>query len=151
MITTLLTVLALAGPGPACPPWSPPVPGPVTAVYAPGAGFEGHWGVDFATAPGAVVRAPLSGRVSFAGTVAGVRSVTIAPDETHRVSVSFLSSSSVTEGAMVAAGTPVGTSGWAHGDEAVHLSVRVAGRYVDPMSCRATRGSLRLLPDTAWR
>ncbi|GEM_PF-1558590 len=151
MITTLVTVLALAGLGTACPPWSPPVPGPVTAEYAPGAGYDGHWGVDFAATPGAIVRAPLGGRVSFAGMVAGVRSVTIAPDDTHRVSVSFLSAISVAEGAVVEPGTPVGRSGWAHGHEAVHLSVRVAGRYVDPMGCRSTRGNLRLLPDTDWR
>lgn len=151
MITSLVLVLALAGQGSACPPWSPPVPGPVTAEFAPGAGYEGHWGVDFAVSPGAVVRAPLGGLVSFAGTVAGVRSVTIAPDDTHRVSVSFLSSVSVAEGAVVERGAPVGTSGWAHGLDAVHLSVRVAGRYVDPMSCRSTRGELRLLPDTEWR
>lgn len=151
MVTSLVFVLALAGLAPACPPWSPPVSGPVTAEFAPGAGYEGHWGVDFATTHGSIVRAPLGGRVSFAGMVAGVRSVTIAPDDTHRVSVSFLSSVSVAEGAVVEPGAPVGTSGWAHGRQAVHLSVRVAGRYVDPMSCRSTRGELRLLPGTDRR
>jgi septal ring factor EnvC (AmiA/AmiB activator) len=151
MFTSLVFVLALAGLVPGCPEWAPPVSGSLTAEFAPGAGYEGHWGVDFAAAYGSIVRAPVAGRVSFAGSVAGVRSITIAPDEAHRVSISFLSSVLVEEEQAVEQGAPIGSSGWAHGRQAVHLSVRVGGRYVDPMRCWSTRGELRLLPDTGRR
>jgi murein DD-endopeptidase MepM/ murein hydrolase activator NlpD len=151
MITSLALMLVMAGLVPVCPPWSPPVPGPLTVEYAPEGTYGGHWGVDFAAEPGSTVRAPVGGRVSFAGMVAGVRSVTIAPDSVHRVSISYLSSVWVEEGTMVEPGAPLGSSGWAHGRPAVHLSVRVGGRYVDPVTCRATRGELRLVADTERR
>jgi hypothetical protein len=54
-----------------------PVSGAVVAAFAPVGDYAGHWGVDLAAAPGTVVRAPGAGVVSFSGTVAGRRSVTI--------------------------------------------------------------------------
>lgn len=119
----------------------PPVEGPITAGYAPTGSYSGHFGVDYAAGIGQVVRAPVSGRVTFAGSVAGMRTVTIEPVPGFKVSISYLSEVSVSTGASVLRGTPVGSAGSPHGRPGVHLSTRIDGRYVDPathMGCRAT-------------
>lgn len=112
----------------------PPVDGHVTADYRPVGRYAGHWGVDYAAVVGDVVRAPVSGRVTFAGSVAGMRSVTIEPVPGVKVSLSYLDAIVVREGAVVARGSPVGRAGSPHGRPGVHLSVRIGGRYVDPIS-----------------
>ena len=56
-----------------------PVNGPVIAGYSPVGQYGGHWGVDYGVPTGTEVKAPASGRVTFAGSVAGMRSVTIEP------------------------------------------------------------------------
>lgn len=120
---------------------APPVDGPVVSPYAPAGAYAGHWGVDYAAEVGQVVRAPVSGRVTFAGSVAGMRTVTIEPVSGLKVSVSYLSRVDVATGATLARGSPVGLSGTPHGRAGVHMSVRVEGSYVDPMSlmgCRQT-------------
>ena len=63
-----------------------PVDGPVISEYAPVGSYGGHWGIDYAAAVGTSVRAPASGRVTFAGSVAGMRSVTIEPVPGFKVS-----------------------------------------------------------------
>ncbi|HET9259637.1 MAG TPA: hypothetical protein VFP42_05850, partial [Acidimicrobiia bacterium] len=70
---------------------APPVPGPVTAGFAPEGSYAGHWGVDFAATVGDEVVAPVSGGVTFAGSVAGMKTVTIEPVPGYKVSVSYLS------------------------------------------------------------
>jgi murein DD-endopeptidase MepM/ murein hydrolase activator NlpD len=70
---------------------SPPVDGPVIAGYAPVGQYAGHWGVDYAAEVGEAVRAPASGTVTFAGSVAGMRTVTIEPVDGFKVSLSYLS------------------------------------------------------------
>ena len=126
-----------------------PVPGPVVRAFSPR--FQGgHWGVDIASALAEVVRAPASGRVTFAGKVAERRSVTIAPRTRMRVSLSYLSALWVKQGQWVSVGQPIGRSGLDHGVSAVHLSVRVGGRYTDPqeaLSCSdgSSWGQLRLV------
>ena len=125
-----------------------PVDGPVIAGFEPSPGYSGHWGVDIAADPGSEVRAPAAGVITFAGQVAGMKSVTIRLDEEVRVSLSYLSSTEVAVGDRVEAGAMVGRSGLAHGEHALHVSVRVGGAYVDPipyLSC--PRGTIRLLPD----
>ncbi len=65
--------------GPRCEtPLMPPVPGEVIRNFAPHR-QPGHWGVDLASPPSGVVRAPVSGTVTFVGPVAGRKSVTSAP------------------------------------------------------------------------
>lgn len=135
----------------------PPVPGAMVRLFEP-AGKGGHWGVDLAAPVGTVVRAPAPGTVTFAGEVAGVQSVTIAPSDRMRVSLSYLSEVWATAGRPVRSGEPLGRSGLDHGRAAVHLSVRVDGRYVDPRSAlgcgarlRSTRWGVRLLPDPVRR
>lgn len=131
---------------------SPPVPySYATAPYFPVGQYAGHWGVDYAALEGEAVRAPTSGRVTFAGSVAGMRTITIEPVAGYKVSVSYLDSIEVSEGDRVERGQRIATAGTPHGDPGVHLSLRIGGVYLDPLShmgCRdtdITRG-LRLLP-----
>ena len=120
---------------------SPPVDGPVVAGYAPTGQYSGHFGVDYAADAGEQVRAPVSGMVTFAGTVAGMRTVTIEPVSGFKVSLSYLSEVQVASGTRVSRGSIVGLAGAPHGTPGVHLSTRVDGEYVDPVSqlgCRDT-------------
>ena len=149
-------LVAISAPAPAAPPCaralSPPVPGKIVRPFNPAKG-GGHFGVDLASPMAAPVRAPVSGTVTFAGKVAGMLSVTIAPSPRVRVSLSFLSRIWVTTGRKVRTGDLLGRTGSDHGVGAVHLSLRVDGRYIDPrpaLACGAyppsTRWGLRLLP-----
>ncbi|HEX5671469.1 MAG TPA: peptidoglycan DD-metalloendopeptidase family protein [Acidimicrobiia bacterium] len=125
-----------------------PLNGAVIAPFAPVGQFGGHWGIDLEATPGTVVKAPAHGTVTFAGTVAGMRTVTIDVGTGTLVSVSYLEEVSVSSGMLVRLGEELGRSGRAHGRPALHLSVRQAGRYVDPMpylGCRPM-GELYLLP-----
>ena len=118
-----------------------PVNGPITEVYSPVGRYGGHWGVDFAAKPGALVRAPTAGTVTFAGSVAGMNSATIVPLPGVKVSTSYLLDLRVRTGARVERGDVIGLAGAAHGVGGVHLSLRIAGRYVDPvrfLGCRDT-------------
>ncbi|HEY5650909.1 MAG TPA: M23 family metallopeptidase [Acidimicrobiia bacterium] len=126
----------------------PPVPGPVVAPFEPAGSYAGHWGLDLSAPDGSAVVAPLSGVVTFAGEVAGMRSVTIRSSDDIRISLSYLSQVHVRAGERVAAGQIVGRSGRAHGEDGVHLSVREGTRYVDPAPfVRCANGAIRLLPD----
>lgn len=127
-----------------------PVPGPVSEPFAPVGAYAGHWGVDIAASAGTPVVAPVTGTVTFAGSVAGMRSVTIEAGAV-KVSMSYLGEVSVSAGMEVSRGQEVGTSGLAHEQEAVHLSVRLDGSYVDPgpfLRCRfrPIAEALRLVP-----
>lgn len=126
----------------------PPLEGPVIAGFAPSSGYDGHWGVDIAAPYGSTVRAPDAGEVTFAGPVAGMRSVTILTDEGLRISLSYLSSIDVSTGQRLEAGTVVGASGLAHGEPALHVSTRLGETYVDPAPyLRCGSGTIRLLLD----
>lgn len=100
-----------------------------------------HRGLDIRGAEGDVVVAPCSGRVRFAGLVPaddGGRcvAVTVEASDGALVTVMPLREVWVTAGADVTSGETLGelaargdaSSKWPH----VHVSVRVAGRYVDP-------------------
>lgn len=120
---------------------SPPVAGPVVAGYAPVGQYGGHWGVDYAADPGDQVRAPAGGTVTFAGSVAGMKTLTIEPVPGFKVSLSYLSTVSVSGGDYVRRGSVVGTVGSPHGVNGVHLSTRVSGSYTDPSSQMGCRGT----------
>ncbi|MBW3667010.1 MAG: M23 family metallopeptidase [Actinobacteria bacterium] len=118
-----------------------PVDGPVVAPYAPVGRYAGHWGVDLAAAVGEPVRSPVAGKITFAGSVAGMRTVTVEPIAGFKVSVSYLADLQATAGQRVERGEVIATAGRPHGRPGVHLSTRVAGRYVDPdpwLRCVAT-------------
>lgn len=125
------------------------LPGPVVEPFAPVDRYAGHWGVDAAVAPGADAVAPVSGRVTFSGSVAGVRTVTIRHG-VNRVSVSYLASTTVEVGDRVERGQRIGRTGWHGGRSAVHISVRRGETYLDPQRWTCPKapggGTLRLLP-----
>ena len=110
----------------------------------------GHRGVDLSAGPGAAVRAPAAGRVSFAGSVAG-RPVLSLDHGAGLVSSFEPVRASAPVGTVVAAGQVVGrlAGGPGHCSPAVclHWGVRSAGRYVDPLLLLAAfRGPVVLLP-----
>lgn len=126
-----------------------PVHGPLVRGFAPIGSYGGHWGVDFEVPSGTVVRAGGAGEVTFAGSVAGRLSVTVAHGGGLRTSYSYLSEVLAAHGAFVELGDPVGLSGAGHHGETVHWSVRIADRYVDPipwLACRFPGGGVSLLP-----
>lgn len=110
-----------------------PVDGPIVSRYAPVGEYGGHWGVDFAGELGAPVRSPASGVVTFAGSVAGMKTVTIEPVPGFKVSVSYLAEIGVGKGRWVERGQVIARTGTPHGRPGVHLSTRLADRYVDPL------------------
>ena len=111
---------------------SAPVSGPVVAGFAPAGQYAGHWGVDYSSQVGAEVKAPATGVVTFAGSVAGMRTVTIEPVPGFKVSVSYLTEVRTATGRRVRRGQVVGIAGAPHGVPGVHMSTRIDGVYVDP-------------------
>lgn len=118
-----------------------PVSGDTVEPYSPSGQYSGHWGIDFEALPGEDVYAPVAGVVSFAGSVAGMKSVTIQPVDEFKVSVSYLATIGVVRGVVVRRGQLIGTAGLERGVVGVHLSTRIGGKYVDPanqLGCRST-------------
>jgi len=136
LLATLLSVSCLLG---------LPADGPVVRGFAPQGPYGGHWGVDVAVDPGTPVRAVAAGVVTFSGSIAGNQTVTVSHGGGVRTSYSYLSARYVTGGHRVAIGGAVGASGVDHGVAAIHFSLRVGDRYVDPLaSCRTPSPGLRL-------
>jgi murein DD-endopeptidase MepM/ murein hydrolase activator NlpD len=139
--------LAVAG---ACPGMSAPVRGDVVRPFAPDGAYAGHWGVDFAVSQSTPVRASSPGSVTFAGSVAGMRTVTIDHGDELKTSYSYLSGVAVVAGSVVATGALLGWSGVDHGIEALHFSLRLDDEYRDPLpwlACSMSPGDgLALLP-----
>ena len=112
--------------------WLPPVQGEPTKLFDYGAdpfARGQHRGVDLAAAPGEAVRAACSGRVVFAGRVAGKGTVSVRCGA-WRVSYAPVERA-VRAGARVGAGARLGRAAGA-----VHFGVRREGRpwgYVDPL------------------
>ncbi len=105
-----------------------------TSPYGPG-----HRGVALTARPGANVAAAASGRVSFAGTVAGTRWVTLEHADGVLTSYGPLASTSVARGDRVLRGATIatlGARGRGHGEPAhgLHWGARRHGRYIDPLS-----------------
>lgn len=114
-----------------------PAPGAIIQSFSPVGIYSGHWGTDFATKQGTPVRVMFDGVVSFAGTIAGRRSVTVHHGGGVRTSYSYLTEILVQLGSALEAGATLGTAGLDHGG-AVHVSLRVGDRYLDLaqlMSC----------------
>ncbi|MFO7778313.1 MAG: peptidoglycan DD-metalloendopeptidase family protein [Nitriliruptoraceae bacterium] len=136
---------------PHVPGWAPDLGLSVTyAAPAPGRilrGFDpprtafggGHRGVDLELAPGAAVRAAGSGRVTFAGPVAGRRWVSIAHLDGHVTTYGPLAAVRVRAGEQVRRGDRLAAlDGGGHGaggrDTGLHWGARDAtGAYVDPL------------------
>jgi murein DD-endopeptidase MepM/ murein hydrolase activator NlpD len=158
------------------PPPPAPDPPPALQLWMPVAGavvrgFDaragpygpGHRGIDIAASVGELVRAPATGRVVFAGPVAGTDWVSLLVAPGVVVTLGPLLDPAVTAG-RVRRGAPVGRVGPGHtlppvgragppvgfggsgGEATLHLSVRVKGVYVDPLSYLVDRPRPRLAP-----
>jgi murein DD-endopeptidase MepM/ murein hydrolase activator NlpD len=132
-------VAALAAPPAIC--YQPPVAAPIAQRFdAPACRWcPGNRGVDYATRPGEPVRAAATGRVVFAGLVAGRRWVTIAHRDGLRSSYGPLAAIAVRAGGGVAAGQAVGRAAGR-----LHFGVRRGDEYVDPETVLGP--ALRLRP-----
>ena len=119
--------------------WAWPADGPVLRPFVlgddPYAGGQ-HRGTDIGAPAGTPVRAPISGSVSFAGTVpTGGRTITIRTADGYAVTLQRLGSYSVARGGEVAEGDVVASVGDA-AEPYVYLGVRKADNpdgYVDPL------------------
>lgn len=109
----------------------------------------GHRGVDLPGRVGQVVRAVAVGRVTFAGSVAGVPTITIS----HGVERSTYQpvAATVRVGDAVAAGQPIGRLRGGHPScrgTCLNLGRLRGGTYLDPALLLSTRGAYRLIdPD----
>ena len=140
----------------------PPVEGPLVRGFEAPAGpyGPGHRGLDFAAAAGTTVRSPASGRVTFAGPVAGTTWVTVEAAPGVLVTVGPLRSTSISVGEPVGAGRGLGTLAAGHATTdpatadpatgtpatAAHLGLRVDGVYVDPLPWLVGLTRPRLVP-----
>ena len=115
-----------------CGGMDPPVAGEVVRSFAPIGRYDGHWGLDYGVLSGRPVSAGDGGVVSFAGVVVGNRTVTVDHGGGVKSSYSYLSRIDTEVGDHLRRGDLIGLSGIAHGTDALHFSIRVAGSYVDP-------------------
>lgn len=124
-----------------------PLAGPVVRGFELPAGpfGPGHRGVDVGARMGEVVRAPAAGRVLFAGPVAGTSWVTLLVAPGVMVTVGPLLPDRRLAAGRVRALAVVGRVGLGHGD-ALHVSLRVDGVYVDPLRYLVDRPRPRLAP-----
>ncbi|MEV7991602.1 M23 family metallopeptidase [Streptomyces sp. NPDC086077] len=174
-----------ADPQPAAAPASPEAPVPIAGTWVPGQGASvpvigrawpvgvrppvlrgweppatryssGHRGVDLPAPPGTPVRAVASGRVSYAGRVAGKGVVSLeltgTGDPPLRTTYQPVHAS-VRKGEEVAAGEVIGTaeaSGAHCATPCLHWGLRRGETYLDPLSLLPPwllrRGPSRLLP-----
>ncbi|MFD6951189.1 MULTISPECIES: murein hydrolase activator EnvC [unclassified Nocardiopsis] len=109
--------------------------------------LPGHLGVDLAAEPGQEVRAAGSGRVRFAGTVAGTPVVSVSHGELRTTYLPV--ESGLVRGDPVTAGDPLGTlaAGPVHcrGRPCLHWGLLRGADYLDPLSLFGL-GEFRLLP-----
>lgn len=132
------TSVAPSAPG-AVGTWTWPVLGPVIGVFEPPETpfGSGHRGIDIAAPIGATVVAVDAGVVAFAGPVGGQLFVTLDHGGGLTSTYSWLSSTLVRRGDVVARGAPIALSGAGHPASAMphlHLGARLDGVYQDPLA-----------------
>jgi murein DD-endopeptidase MepM/ murein hydrolase activator NlpD len=124
--------------------WMPPVTAEISDPFREPAcrWCSGNRGLEYATPPGAAVRAVAAGHVTFSGRVADVEYVVVRHGDGRRVTYGNLSARLASEGDVVVAGVLVGrTAG------RFHLGVREGDRYVDPAPLIGRLvGVVRLIP-----
>lgn len=94
----------------------------------------GRRGIEYEVERGEPVRTAVTGVVSFAGMVGGVRYVVVRTREGALVTHGYLLDIGVSAGDLVERGDQVG-----HGTERLFIGVRIGGSYVDPRGgwCRS--------------
>jgi murein DD-endopeptidase MepM/ murein hydrolase activator NlpD len=143
----LATVLIIGAGGmsdparPAGPAWGTyawPAVGPVTRRFEPPPDpyGSGHRGIDIAVPVGTGIVAAQDGVVAFAGWVAGALYISIDHPDGVRTTYSWVSSASVSAGATVVRGQPIGASGTGHPGVSpphLHFGTLEGDTYLDPM------------------
>lgn len=133
LVAVLVATCVLAAAVPAVaqtsPLHRPPVEAPVVEGFRPPATpyAAGNRGIDYATTPGAAVRASAEGEITFAGRIGPSSHVVVLHPDGLRTSYSFLSEASVEQGRHVVAGDVIGIAG-----PVLHFGVRAGERYIDP-------------------
>jgi murein DD-endopeptidase MepM/ murein hydrolase activator NlpD len=109
--------------------WSPPVDAPITDPFRPPTctWCPGNRGLEYGTSRGAPVRAVATGRVTYAGSIAGTVYVVVRHGDGRRVTYGNLLGESFDVGDLVIRGQIIGRA-----DGRFHLGVREGERYVDP-------------------
>ena len=127
--------------------YAPPTDAPITDPFRPPPQpwLPGNRGIEYATTPGAPVRAIGPGTVAFAGQVAGRLVVTVDHPDGLRSSYTGLAGIAVARGSRVVGGQVIGLAG-----DRLHLGVRRGDAYLDPASLwgrRVGAGRVHLVPD----
>ena len=144
----LLVAFAALAVVPAGRAWTWPVDGPVLRPFSlddnPYSGGQ-HRGIDIGAPVGAAVRAPASGRVSFAGTVPVYgRTLTVQTADGLSVTLVHLGSTAVVKGAAIAEGDAVGTVGPSDEPEvASRTSISASGSRTIRRAISTRSGSCR--------
>jgi murein DD-endopeptidase MepM/ murein hydrolase activator NlpD len=133
--TFLVSALASAGAGDgAC--LLPPVAAPIVRPFdaPPCRWCAGHRGITYEVGVGTPVRAAAAGTVTFSGIVVDVRYVVVRHADGLLATYGGLSSSSLSRGDSVAAGSVVGRSG-----PGLHFGLRTGpDAYIDPQPLLGT-------------
>src|SRR3954452_89045 len=145
LLTLAVLTAALVAPAPAL-GWTWPVNGPVLTLFSfdrdhPYAAGQ-HRGIDIGAPSGTAVSSPVSGTVSFAGSVpVSGKTVSIETEDGYSVTLVHLGSYTVRRGQAVGEGDVVGAVGPSGVPELaqpyVYLGVRLAADpqgYVDPLT-----------------
>ena len=109
--------------------WMPPVEGPVSDAFrSPDCRWcPGNRGIEYATSSGLAVVAVATGRVTFAGTVAGTGYLVVRHGDGRRVTYGNVVVGAHDAGDLVVRGARVATTAGR-----LHFGVRQGDRYVDP-------------------
>ena len=139
--------------GRSCVGLSPPSDGYISADFAPGPGYKGHWGIDYQGDRDGLVHAAAAGRVVFAGQVTDNLTVTIDHGGGLRTSYSYLETLTVHQGQQVGRGSVIAVIGSHPEHDGLHFSVRLDGTYLDPepiLGCLARPPSAGLRVTGVW-
>lgn len=125
------------------PCWPPPVAAPIVDPFrAPPCPYcAGNRGIEYGTAPGALVRSVAAGRVTFVGTVAGTGYVVVQLASGWKVTYGNVTTT-LQRDDVVVTGSPIGRA-----TGSLYFGVRIGDRYIDPASYLGQRRfRARLVP-----
>lgn len=129
----VIAIVAGALPSAGCHGLVAPTDDLIVRRFAPTSRWTGHFGVDVASTIGTAVPAVGAGVVTFSGVVVGNNTVTLDHGGGVRTSYSYLEVRLVQRGDRVRPGAQVARSGLHDHRQTYHLSLRLDGRYVDPL------------------